>query len=231
MKNDIKYYDVLVLGAGPAGSITALLLSKYGFKVAIIDLNIKKKFGIGECLPPECKPFLDQLGLWNKLKTEGHRPCYGNQSVWEGNLLQTNDFIYSPWGHGWHLDRIKFDLKLKNEAKRNNVDIFSGIKITNIQLIINLWAINGVNKSFLAKFLVDATGRSSWLSYKFGSRRHILDYQIAIVGRFQNKINCDKDSFTLVEATKNGWWYTATLPCGYRIVTFFTDPKNARVIR
>lgn len=231
MKNNIKYYDVLVVGAGPAGSITALLLSKHGFKVAIIDITIKRKVDIGECLPPECKPFLDQLGLWNKLKTEGHLPCYGNQSVWEDDFLHTNDFIYSPWGHGWHLDRIKFDLLLKDESKKNNVDMFLDTKITNIQLENSKWIINGVNIFFIAKFLVDATGRASWLSYKLGSKRQFFDYQIAIVGRFKNNFNYDKDSFTLIETSQDGWWYSAALPSGYRVVTFFTDPKNSRFIK
>ena len=229
MNNDIKYYDVLVIGAGPSGSMTAILLSKYGFKVAMINLNIKKKFGIGECLPPECKPFLNPLGLWNRLKIEGHRPCYGNQSVWEDNLLQSNDFIYSPWGHGWHLDRIKFDLMLQNEAKRNNVDCMLDVKITNLQLTNNYWNVHGLNNSFIAKFLVDATGRSSRISHKLGIKRHFFDYQVAILALFQNKITDDKDSFTLVEASENGWWYSAALPYGYRIVIFFTDPRNARL--
>lgn len=228
MNNAIKYYDVLIIGAGPAGSMTAILLSKYGFKVAMIDLNLKKKFGIGECLPPECKPFLNPLGLWDRLKIEGHRPCYGNQSVWEDNLLRSNEFIYSPWGNGWHLDRIKFDLMLQNEAKRNNVDFISGIKITNLQSTNNHWNIHGLNESFIAKFLVDATGRSSWLSHKLGIKRHFFDYQVAIIALFQNKSNDDMDSFTLVEAIENGWWYSAALPEGYRIVIFFTDPRNAR---
>lgn len=230
MNNDIRYYDVLVIGSGPAGSMTAIWLSKYGFKVAIIDLNIKKKFGVGECLPPECKPFLNPLGLWNQLKIEGHRPCYGNQSVWEDNLLHSNDFIYSPWGHGWHLDRRKFDLMLQNEAKRNNVDFVLDVKTTNLQLTNNYWNIYGLNESFVAKFLVDATGRSSWISQKLGIKRHFFDYQVAIIAMFQNKINGDDtDSFTLVEASKSGWWYTATLPEGYRVVIFFTDPRNVRL--
>ena len=40
-----------------------------------------KHFVIGESLPPECKPILEQLGLWNDFKGDAHRPCYGNQSV------------------------------------------------------------------------------------------------------------------------------------------------------
>ena len=41
------------------------------------DVHKIKHFVIGESLPPECKPILEQLGLWNDFKGDGHRPCYG----------------------------------------------------------------------------------------------------------------------------------------------------------
>jgi flavin-dependent dehydrogenase len=231
MNTDIKYYDILIIGGGPSGSVTSLLLSKHGFKVAMIDSNTKKKFGTGECLAPESKPLLEQLGLWKKLKNDGHVPCYGNQSVWQDNSIRSNDFMYSPWGHGWQLDRLKFDLMLQKEARRNNVDVVLGSKITSIQWTNSQWVINGTREQFITRFLVDAAGRNSCISYRLGSRRHFLDHQVAISGRFQTRINYDTDSFTLVEAAENGWWYCASLPCGYKIVTFFTNPQNASINR
>lgn len=56
--------DVLVLGAGPAGSATAIALANAGFEVLLVD---KKTFPrhkpCGEFLSPQCVPFLDELGL------------------------------------------------------------------------------------------------------------------------------------------------------------------------
>ena len=60
-----KNYDVLIIGAGPAGSTTAILLTRSGIKVALTDVHKIKHFVIGESLPPECKPILEKLGLWN----------------------------------------------------------------------------------------------------------------------------------------------------------------------
>ena len=227
----IDQYDILIFGAGPAGCTTAILLSKKGFRVAIIHSNKPKRIGLGECLPPESKPLLDQLGLWSKLRNDGHRICHGNLAVWENNSLYSNEFIYSPWGHGWQLDREAFDRMLLNEAKRNGTDILSNTKISNIHSKNNAWLVNGADKHFIVKFLVDASGRSGWISHKLGARRHAYDNQIAIVGKFQNNIGNDNDSFTLVEASENGWWYTSSLPNGNRIVIFFTDPINAHLNR
>lgn len=55
--------DALVLGAGPAGSATAIALARQGFAVALAD---KKAFPrakpCGEFLSPECAPYLAELG-------------------------------------------------------------------------------------------------------------------------------------------------------------------------
>ena len=38
------------------------------------------------------------------VKGDGHRPCYGNQSVWGHPSLHFTNFINSPWGHGWNIN-------------------------------------------------------------------------------------------------------------------------------
>lgn len=126
-------YDVLIIGAGPAGSTTAILLTRSGIKVALTDVHKIKHFVIGERLPPECKPILEKLGLWNDFEGDAHRPCYGNQSVWGHPSLQSTDFINSPWGHGWNIDRIKFEKMLRNSAKQKGVDFYLGTRIVKIE--------------------------------------------------------------------------------------------------
>ena len=50
----MESFDVLILGAGPAGSVTAGLLAKAGFKVAIIEKSGFEKSGRSEpTLPPQ----------------------------------------------------------------------------------------------------------------------------------------------------------------------------------
>lgn len=56
--------DVLILGAGPAGSALACQLARAGFTVALAD---RKEFPrhkpCGEFLSPECRPLLRELGV------------------------------------------------------------------------------------------------------------------------------------------------------------------------
>jgi flavin-dependent dehydrogenase len=63
---------VLVIGAGPAGAVTALQLARDGFRVVLAD---KKAFPrakpCGEFLSPECVPHLDAVGLGGLLPRLG----------------------------------------------------------------------------------------------------------------------------------------------------------------
>ena len=57
-----------------------------------------------------------ELGLWERFLGSGHVPCYGNVAAWGSSELVEMDFIRSPYGHGWHLDRSCFDLMLQDMA-------------------------------------------------------------------------------------------------------------------
>ena len=70
MKNKIFNYDFLVVGAGLIGALTALRLSQSKYKVLIVD---KKSQSLKDnrtlAVNANSKDFLEQLGLWQKLKS------------------------------------------------------------------------------------------------------------------------------------------------------------------
>ncbi len=70
--------DVLIVGAGPAGSALAQTLGRAGFDVILTD---KKAFPrdkpCGEFLSPQCRPYLQQLGVDATLLQVGTRRVYG----------------------------------------------------------------------------------------------------------------------------------------------------------
>jgi 2-polyprenyl-6-methoxyphenol hydroxylase-like FAD-dependent oxidoreductase len=57
-------FDALVIGAGPAGSVAALLLARAGWSVALVERQrFPRRKVCGECLAASNLPLLDSLGV------------------------------------------------------------------------------------------------------------------------------------------------------------------------
>src|SRR5713226_4426622 len=93
--------DVSVVGAGPAGSAAAMVVARFGRSVLLISREQPRRPTIGESLPPKAKSVLDLLELASTVETDGHLPCYGNESAWGSSEISCTDFVVSPWGNGW----------------------------------------------------------------------------------------------------------------------------------
>ena len=63
--------DVLVIGAGPSGSIVSALLHKAGVKVLCVEKEKFPRFVIGESLLPNCMNILREAGLLEAVKAHG----------------------------------------------------------------------------------------------------------------------------------------------------------------
>ena len=58
------HFDAVIVGAGPAGSATALLLARAGHEVLLLDRrDFPRAKPCGDCLSPEAARVLDRLGL------------------------------------------------------------------------------------------------------------------------------------------------------------------------
>ncbi|MGN6540413.1 MAG: NAD(P)/FAD-dependent oxidoreductase [Ginsengibacter sp.] len=60
-KKEVNHYDVLIAGAGFAGSLTALILQKTGLKVCLLEKGKHPRFAIGESSTPVADLILRKL--------------------------------------------------------------------------------------------------------------------------------------------------------------------------
>jgi len=223
-------YDAIVVGGGPAGAVAAATLARDGWRVRLVEQRQRRKFKVGESLVPAARVILEEIGALDALLNGGHLPCYGNQSAWGVPHLQDNDFIRSPHGHGWHLDRALFDEQLIDHAAREGVEVDMGTRLTSLQRSSGLWSVrltSAANTTSLqSRWLLDSSGRRRRVVRSLAVPCLHLDSQVAYVTRFHStsdSANRDTDGTTLVEAVRQGWWYTARLPGDRRVVIFFTD--------
>jgi len=230
--------DVAVVGAGPAGATAALTLARRGVRVLLVGRAERPAIRIGEGLPPAARPLLESLGLWTRFQRAGHLPSYGNRSAWGSSELVDKDFIFNPYGHGWHLDRHAFDAMLVGAAEDAGASfvcsthmrwqpVAAGGRLRLRQADREL--------TVQASTALDCTGRAATVAGRHGVRRLHRDKLVAVAVVQVPMTGDDSDASTLVEATPDGWWYTSLLPGKQRIFVFLTDgdllePGTAREV-
>jgi len=222
--------DVVVVGAGPAGVTAALNLAPSHSVLLTDSRPLDHNTAIGECLAPAARRLLADMGLWEEFTAQQHLPCYGNRSVWGSATIQETDFLRDPDGHGWHLDRARFDLWLRSVAQRRGAHCMGNAQLDHLEPTPDGWHLRLSGVPVHARFLIDATGRFSPLARRLGARRSGEERLICawITGRAETNADAQRDAgFTFIEAVEQGWWYTAPLPGSplQRILAFHTDPR------
>lgn len=218
MRSDV---DVLVLGGGPAGAATALALARGGWSVAVVTRARPDRPRIGETVPPTIMRSLAQLGVWADFLADDHLAAPGTLVCWGDDKPYENDFIFHPYGHGWHLDRARFDAMLIGAARAAGAqvrEIFRGGRVEHGGCG---WSVADRSAAVVrAPFLVDATGRAARAAAQLGVPRNREDRLIGLV-RF-GAAACS-DPRTLLESCAQGWWYAAVLPNARAVIALFTD--------
>jgi flavin-dependent dehydrogenase len=224
--------DVLVVGGGPAGLAVALGLRRQGeLSVAVVEKSEYDAPRVGETLSPGARPLLEALGVWDAFAAADHLPAYGTAAAWGSPELAGRDFLMTPFGTGWNLDRRAFDALLADTAVAQGVELRRDTHVTGCEFEGEGWrvAVEGAEpRTFRARFLVDATGRSARFARRLGAELHFLDHQVAIVGTLALSADTTVESATVVEAFEGGWCYSVRVPGPALVVALLTDGDLAR---
>jgi flavin-dependent dehydrogenase len=225
----MKTTDVLVIGGGPAGAATALACAASGTRVTVVERSARDAARVGETLPPDAAPLLRRLGIWECFVRDGHLPSPGVVSAWGDEQPYESDFIFSPYGSGWHVDRRRFDAMLATAAEERGAVVHRDARVLTCSPDPSGgWRVEvqsrGQTSCLRASFVVDATGRASWLSRRLGARRLDRDRLVGVVGVFSaSAAGPAGDPRLLLEAAEHGWWYSALMPNDRLTVAYMTD--------
>lgn len=195
---------------------------------------------IGESLPPAANPLLRDLGLWERFVADGHLPSHGTLAAWGSRDLTGVDFIFDPNGRGWHLDRLRFDRLLRRAAAEAGATVRGERRARVLRRAPDgAWQIalercdgsqrrverrEDSREAVACRILLDATGRRAGAARSIGARRRRADPLLAVYAALAVGPE-DRDARTLVEAAPDGWWYTALVPGGRRVVAYMTDAE------
>ncbi len=157
--------QVLIIGAGPSGSIAGALLKNKGYKVTILERLQFPRFSIGESLLPQCMAFIEEAKMLPAVLKAGFQFKDGAAFAYRDRyteFLFTEKFT-AGIGTTFQVQRGNFDKLLADEAVCMGVDIkwqvevlaadFSGEKPT-----LSTRNQHGEIIDYVADFVLDASG-------------------------------------------------------------------------
>jgi len=182
-KTDTCCVDVAIVGGGPAGTAAALTLLKHSsLSVAVVEKSYDTQMRVGETVSPGLQPLLDYLGVWEAFTADEHLPAYGTSAAWGSSDLLSRDFLFTGRGHGWLLDRRRFDLMLATEVVKRGGRLFTEVRLAAFaREATGRWQLSIARQDqepieLMARFIIDASGKRALLAQRFGGRKQVLDH-------------------------------------------------------
>ena len=194
---------VVVVGGGPSGCAFAITAARCGHDVVLYDDGRRLRSWPGESLPSGGGELA--ASVFGASILDGHLRAYGTAAAWGSSELVAHDYMGHWAGHGWILDRARFDAAAREATAE------AGVKVVAERV------------SYMpqdADWVVDASGRAGAMVSRHDSVRVTCDDQVALIGVVAD---VGGEHITTVETVREGWWYTTPLPHERRVVALVTD--------
>ncbi|MFB6258887.1 MAG: NAD(P)/FAD-dependent oxidoreductase [Flavobacteriales bacterium] len=228
--------DVLVIGAGPAGTVAAATLKQQGMNVRIVEKQQFPRFVIGESLLPRSIDHFEEVGLLDALKKQGFQTKHGAKFL-KGDRACDFDFSEKftdgrEWA--WQVPRADFDKALADEVERKGVPIDYQWGVSDVcfegsdsrTIVENE---KGEKKEIHARKIVDASGYGRVLPRLLGldqpsdfSPRTAMFTHLKEPERPEGEV---EERIFLIAHTKDVWIWVIPFSNGITSVGFVGDPE------
>ncbi len=160
-----RKYDVIIAGAGPAGTTAATLLAQYGHRVLLIERDQHPRFHIGESMLPMIEPIMDRLGIdWSI----GNLRKGGAEFIDEISGKRTF-FSFSGIYRTFQIERSVFDKKMFDNAVRHGVEAHQLEQVSQVDCTATAVTVATDKAQYQGRYFIDATGRNALMGKKLSS--------------------------------------------------------------
>jgi menaquinone-9 beta-reductase len=166
-------YDIIIIGAGPAGSTAAALLAQAGRRVLLLEKSrFPREKLCGEFITPECLRVFARLGVRAQMLAAGaHAIRHWTIFAPDGRSLEVPlRWLTNNDEHALGLSRARMDTILLARARELGVEVREGCHVApRLQhadgcSLIEAKDENGAPATFAAPVILDASGRNGVFS-------------------------------------------------------------------
>ncbi len=188
-------YDVAIVGAGPAGSASAIHLARAGWRVVLVDRGtFPRHKPCAEYLSPAAEPLLRDLGVLAELEAtqpgrlRGFRIYAPDGTYFQGDFAATK----APDGGSFYetglsIARYHLDAALVRAAREAGVEVREGWRMAQITPEAGGHALIPVGDAepIHARLVVAADGLHSTIAKRLGLQRESRMRKIALVAHLR----------------------------------------------
>lgn len=213
--------QIIIIGAGPGGLMSALTLNKLGHDVIVFEKSEKTSYKIGESLLPGSLSIMYRLGLTDLLDKYNFKKKPSATFAWgTGQKPWTFSFAApkeSPWvyDHAIQVYRQEFEEILIEEAIRRGVVFKRGYRVSDFDIETDPESVTvqcknpkGESENHRGSFLIDSSGQTGMVSKKYNLRRYDDFYKSMAIWSYYKggkKIDGDLDGTTYSITFSDGW--------------------------
>jgi len=157
--------EILIIGAGPSGSVAAGLLRQQGRRVLVIEKEQFPRFSIGESLLPQSMEYIEAAGFLQDVVEAGFQ--YKNGAAFQRGEKQTQfdfrDKFSKGWGTTYQVQRADFDHVLAKAAEKAGAEVRYRHQVVTVNVDgerpqVTVLSPEGETYQVSARFLLDASG-------------------------------------------------------------------------
>lgn len=220
--SEVRFYEAIIIGGGPAGSAAAAVLAEQGHRVLVIEREKFPRYHVGESLLPFTFHPLKRLGLVEKMRASAFVKKYSVQFVSPSGKASQPFYFFNRYekdvAQTWQVLRSEFDLMLLNNAREKGATVLEETTVVDLLRVgdrvtgVRVRDKDGGLIEFYAAMTIDCSGREAFSAIRNGWRAgDPYLHKVAVWTYYRGAMRdpgIDEGGTTVAFVPEKGWfWY------------------------